>query len=484
MYLLIINFLILLLYIVLFVLSRKTAVKLESKNKIEIIFYRAASYLSSYLKVSSNRDILRRQKLLHPTGRASELARNYQIKKLSEFMIIIFVGNLLAMVMVFNTGDSGKMLTDLRLARNSYGEGSRSETLDMAVDGKIIDSDTTIEISERRYTANELQKVFDAIKKGLPEIIQGENKSVDKVNHNLNLPKRYKNYPVDISWYSSDYNVMDSLGVIQEDFYEKEGAEIYLTASLDYYGEHDELNIPIRVFPREMTPEETVRLAISKALKASDMESISSDQMILPNEVEGKSLSYSHPKSRTAVYALIITIITAFTIFYLRDDEVKKAVEKREALMSEDYPEIVSRLTLLLSAGMTIRAAFEKTAADYEKDKVRGKCAERYAYEEMLVTVRQMKSGKSEISAYQDFGTRSASARFNKLGSLLSQNLKKGSAGLLNVLEYETKDAFEDRKAAARRKGEEAGTRLLLPMGMMLVIVLVIVVVPSVISFA
>ena len=182
--------------------------------------------------------------------------------------------------------------------------------------------------------------------------------------------------------------------------------------------------------------------------------------------------------------AIFLTLAFAVGIFYLRDDEVKKAVEKRDAAMSEDYPEIVSRLTLLLSAGMTIRAAFEKTALDYEKDKVRGKSKERYAYEEMLVTVRQMKSGKSEMSAYQEFGSRSASARFNKLGSLLSQNLKKGSSGLLNILEYETKDAFEDRKAIARRKGEEAGTKLLLPMGMMLVIVLVIVVVPSIITFA
>nr|MCR5777025.1 secretion protein F [Lachnospiraceae bacterium] len=95
----------------------------------------------------------------------------------------------------------------------------------------------------------------------------------------------------------------------------------------------------------------------------------------------------------------------------------------------------------------------------------------------------QMRSGKSEAAAYQEFGTRSGVARYNKLGSLLSQNLKKGSSALLSIMEYEARDAFEDRKAEARKLGEEAGTKLLLPMGMMLMVVMIIVIVPSVLSF-
>ena len=42
--------------------------------------------------------------------------------------------------------------------------------------------------------------------------------------------------------------------------------------------------------------------------------------------------------------------------------------------------------------------------------------------------------------------------------------------------------AFEDRKARARRLGEEAGTKLLLPMFLMLTVVLVIVIVPAFLS--
>jgi hypothetical protein len=40
-------------------------------------------------------------------------------------------------------------------------------------------------------------------------------------------------------------------------------------------------------------------------------------------------------------------------------------------------------------------------------------------------------------------------------------------------------EAFEERKETAKRLGEEAGTKLLIPMMIMLVLVLVIIMVPA-----
>ena len=56
---------------------------------------------------------------------------------------------------------------------------------------------------------------------------------------------------------------------------------------------------------------------------------------------------------------------------------------------------------------------------------------------------------------------------------------RKGSGGLTDLLEREASDAFEDRKKLAKKLGEEAGTKLMIPMFMMLVIVLIIVIVPA-----
>ena len=61
----------------------------------------------------------------------------------------------------------------------------------------------------------------------------------------------------------------------------------------------------------------------------------------------------------------------------------------------------------------------------------------------------------------------------------MSQNLRKGTKGLTELLKLEARQAFEERKAQAKRLGEEAGTKLLLPMFLMLAVVLVIVIVPA-----
>lgn len=62
---------------------------------------------------------------------------------------------------------------------------------------------------------------------------------------------------------------------------------------------------------------------------------------------------------------------------------------------------------------------------------------------------------------------------------MLSQNLRKGSRGITDILEREAEEAFEDRKNMAKKLGEEAGTKLMIPMFIMLAVVFVIVTVPA-----
>ena len=70
-----------------------------------------------------------------------------------------------------------------------------------------------------------------------------------------------------------------------------------------------------------------------------------------------------------------------------------------------------------------------------------------------------------------------------KFSSLLAQNLKKGSRELLSMLEIETKEAFEERKNQAKRYGEEAGTKLLIPMIMILLVVMIVIMYPALVNF-
>ena len=63
------------------------------------------------------------------------------------------------------------------------------------------------------------------------------------------------------------------------------------------------------------------------------------------------------------------------------------------------------------------------------------------------------------------------------------QNLRIGSRELTAILEREASEAFEERKKQARILGEQAGTKLMFPMLLMLGLVLVILMVPAYLSF-
>ena len=145
-----------------------------------------------------------------------------------------------------------------------------------------------------------------------------------------------------------------------------------------------------------------------------------------------------------------------------------------------DYPEIVNKLALYMGAGMTIRNAFLKMGEDYRKQERRKK---RYVYEEILIACYELQGGRLETEAYDHFGRRCQVQAYLKLSALLAQNLRKGSNDLLQMLRQEADSAFAQRKSLAKKLGEEAGTKLLLPMMMMLCIVMVIIIIPAYFSF-
>jgi len=165
-----------------------------------------------------------------------------------------------------------------------------------------------------------------------------------------------------------------------------------------------------------------------------------------------------------------------------KQKETERKKERNRMLMC-DYPEMVNKLSLLLGAGMTVSSAWERIIKLYEKQKTDGVLKERPTYEEMIFTYREIGEGVGERTAYERFGERCALRPYRKLSSLIVQNLRKGSRGLTELMEAEADEAFELRKNNAKKLGEEAGTKLLAPMLLMLGIVMVIIMVPAFLSF-
>ena len=149
----------------------------------------------------------------------------------------------------------------------------------------------------------------------------------------------------------------------------------------------------------------------------------------------------------------------------------KNKVTEREKQLKLAYPEMVEKFVLLINAGLPVKNAWIRVAETRKtkNDKVD------YLTEEMLLTKNQMDNGISEEKAYEMFGRRIGILTYIKFSTLLVQNLKKGTANLINILEYESADIFNERKENAKILGEEASTKLLVPMVLMMTIIFAII---------
>lgn len=373
--------------------------------------------------------------------------------------------------------------TDGSIQRNTYGQGSRTEELEVSIAGGEVRFPAEIQVAEQQYSTEEIQELFQRVIRHMEKLILGENRSLDRVEKDMNLLSEVPGEPVMISWELDRYDVMNIRGEIQEDALKEEGTLVTLSAVLTYSENEEEQALyqcTANIFPRTLGEEEKSREQAAGEIRKREEESRAQREFQLPDTLLGKEAAYYQKMDRRGLVLIIMAVLIGILLYALEIQNKGKAREERKRQMLLDYPEIVNKMTLFLGAGMTAKRAWKKVVEDYERQK--GSRGERYAYEEMKRTCYEMESGVTEPESYENFGRRCDVQVYVRFGALLSQNLRKGTKGLTQMLKLEAIQAFEERKARARRLGEEAGTKLLLPMFLMLAIVLVIVIVPAFLS--
>ncbi|RHQ55821.1 hypothetical protein DWY34_15265 [Blautia sp. AF25-12LB] len=108
----------------------------------------------------------------------------------------------------------------------------------------------------------------------------------------------------------------------------------------------------------------------------------------------------------------------------------------------------------------------------------------RKAYEILVEVCGEMERGLGEKEAYEQLGERWGLLSYRTLSSILVQCLQKGSVGVEQILAKEAEQAQRLRRQQAQILGEQASTRLLFPMILMLLVVFVILLVPAWLTFA
>lgn len=365
---------------------------------------------------------------------------------------------------------------DNYLQRNSVGAGNNTEELEL----EYLDEKTNleIEVKEQSLSESEIEKYFDKAIEEIDASYLGKNKSASEIHDDLVIKKSYVDGIVKASWQFDNYSIISSDGKVRLEKADADGTLVTALVTLSYEESERLYSFSVIVSPYAKDSEEGLKLAIKEAVYTANDSNRESELMELPKTVDDINLIWKKKMDFRGLKLVILGIAAVVAIKIGEKSEEKKVVKVEIAQKEADYPLIVSELSILMGAGMSFRGALEKMTSSYQKKKeATGQI--KAGYEDMAITYRRITDGAGEIKAIESLGKESNCKEYRKLAMLLSQNLKKGSRDLLNNLEKEEMAAFEMRKQRAIRLGEEASTKLLLPMGGMLMIVMVILIVPA-----
>lgn len=383
----------------------------------------------------------------------------------------------IATLALFLHGWSGREAVTA-LDRPGSGQGDQSRRLQVQMEEKSYD--LSVSLLEIPWEGPEAQEQLKQAADQLEVILLKENEDLDHIRKDLNMPSYFPDSQITIQWYLDSWEYVSPGGGLKN-VEMTEPREVHIQAVLSLQEEELKWSRKAVICPPEH-PDEEQKLQMLKAQLQKEQEDSRDDTLRLPDNLRGERLVWYLPMDDRWMWMLTLTVIACAAVILGRRQEEERRQTERERSMRLGYPEIVSRLSLYMNAGVSTRRAWERIVENYEK-KSSEKQRYREAYEEMRTTLYEMQSGVPETLAYERFGARCCLPPYLKLGTLLSQNLRKGTKNLAGLLSEESREAFEDRKALAKKLGEECESKLLLPMLMLLLTVLIMVMYPAVVSF-
>lgn len=368
------------------------------------------------------------------------------------------------------------------LMRYENGEGDYEQELMLTAEGLFEEHNYSLKVPEQTFTKAEADVLLSGAAEEIEKEFPGENTSLNVIREKVKIRETYQEGKVTAEWTFDNYKIMDFEGNVIAEELPEEGELVRAEVELICSGYVRIEEFYFRVFPALLEEKEAFLRKLARRLK-EEQEKAGEKYVELPSEVDGYDVTWSVAREHLPEKILLFGVMLAGIIPLLERSRMEEQKKKRSRQMELEYPELVSKLALLLSSGMTLQGAWKKLAVSYREKRKQEALMYMPAYEEMLITCHEMESGIGEERAYERFGERCGLSCYRKLGNMLSQNLRKGSLGITALLETEAELAFEERKNLAKKYGEEATTKLLFPMILMLGIVIVILIVPAVVAF-
>lgn len=409
-----------------------------------------------------------------------EKCRNF-MKTHFYLWIVLMIFHIAAMLLVVK---NHKTDSSIVIEKDGYAGRTKEVILELS-DGEDK-KEMNLFVTPRTYPKEEVLQLMEDTFEYLEANVKGDNKSLNHIVTNLDLTFDENKYPFLMECTSGQYSLIDNNGVVKNDkenlkklgyTRETDGIEINFKIKLIYNTIEREKEFKLVVYPEEKSELEEKFSTVMEDIKKKEKTASNKKTITIPSVMNGISIKRLDKKQILPIHILIFGYILCF-LMLLREREQKKE-ERRRRLeeLKRYYPWFVNEILLLLGAGMQIKNIFHSLVKNNHFQQ------HNPLIEELQTACQSLDVGMSEEQVYYQLGRRLELPCYIKLMTLLEQNVKKGTKGIMNLLEQEEQNALEERKNLAKKYGEEATTKLLGPMMILLLIIMLIIMIPAFMSF-
>ena len=175
-----------------------------------------------------------------------------------------------------------------------------------------------------------------------------------------------------------------------------------------------------------------------------------------------------HEKISGIGWVYVIGVIVVLN--YLPDYKLSEHVKREKAVINTQLPNFLTKLNLLMGSGMSTISAIKKISL------LKRNCFE----VAVSKTVLDIDSGNSIEDSFHELSQQCQDSYVTQFVRIIVQDKKYGSKVTISRLETICDEAWKNKKVSILKKGEEASTKLLLPMMISLISILVAVTVPAI----
>ena len=400
---------------------------------------------------AQNLSLVRQLKYLYPEVPEETLYQEYRMRLAAQ----VFMGLLLSSIFLTAIGETKQSAEMHTLPRPAYGETDRTQTMLVSAEGE--EAQIRVKVPQKEADSGQAEENIESAIRQLEEYVQGMER--------LQLP-------VKIGDVTIQYEDTDGVRIREDGSIRLtgEGAGPFrITALLSCGQYHTSYDLNFTVPEPE---EASFARQVQEALQGAEL---TEAELILPSVLGQKQLSWYLPEKQAEgrsgiLFAGLLPVLLPLA----RRLELRQQEKKKKRQMERAYPVVVQKMTVYLGAGLSIQNAWERvTESGNGRDPL---------IMEMNVTKIQMRNGMPQQEALRQFGRRVQDPQLRRLANMLYRNLRRGDEFLLERLKEMNSEAWEERKKRIRIQSEEAETKLLVPMILMLTVILMIILTPAMLT--